>query len=256
MKIAFTGKGGVGKTTLAALAICSLARRGQKVLAVDCDPDSNLAALLGFDDAGHITPIARMKGLIRKRMEVKEGVGPFYKLNPKIDDIPDAFKRKRGTVSALVMGTVERGDGGCMCPESTFLRNLLGRIMLKDDEHVVLDMEAGIEHLGRGTAAACDYLLTVVEPSTRSVETALKIAKLARGIGIRDIYAIANKVRSEDDRSFITRALDRTIMIASVPLSGEIASLDRGGSVVNVKIAEVEELVTGLLTRTHKKPAR
>ena len=149
MKVAFTGKGGVGKTTLAGFFIRSLSSGGKEVLAVDCDPDANLARALGFRDFDKITPIVDMEDMINERMGIKNGQKSFFKLNPKIDDIPDKFSRTKENVKLIVMGTVDKGGEGCMCPESTFLKTLLSHLVLKRDEHMVMDMEAGIEHFGR-----------------------------------------------------------------------------------------------------------
>jgi len=249
MKIAFTGKGGVGKTTLAAILIHNLADKGdEKVLAVDCDPDSNLAGALGFEDAAKITPVCKMKDLIYDRMEIKDKNPLLYKLNPRIDDIPDTFKKRMGNISLLVMGTVEKSGGGCVCPESIFLKNLLNRIMLQKGENIVLDMEAGIEHLGRQTAEVCDYFIIVVEPSSKSVETALKIEKLARGQGIKEIYAVGNKIRSKEDSDFIAEGLRGIRILAEVPFSEEILSLDKHGSVARLKgVAPFENLMSKLM---------
>ena len=248
MKIAFTGKGGVGKTTIAAILIHSLASKGQRVLAVDCDPDSNLAEILGFEDAANITPVSKMKDLIYDRMEIRDKNPNFYKLNPHIEDIPDKFIRVVGNISLLVMGTVESAGGGCVCPESVFLKNLLNRIIIREGENIVLDMEAGIEHLGRRTAEVCDYFIVVVEPSWRSIETALRIEKLARGHGVKDIYAVANKVKFKEDKDYITQKLGNIKLIAAVPFSADILSLDRSGSVGQLKDAGMKDIMECLMS--------
>jgi CO dehydrogenase maturation factor len=202
---------------------------------VDCDPDSNLAAALGFKSSGAITPISGMKDLIYERMEIKDNNPLLYKLNPGIDDIPDAYVRKMGNINILVMGTVNKGGQGCVCPESVFLKNLLGRIMLREDEHVVLDMEAGIEHLGRRTAESCDHFLVVVEPSTNSVETALKIKKLAADLGVKEVCGVANKIRSRQDIDFIKKGLGSLNIVASIPFLDQLLALDKGGSIGQIK---------------------
>jgi len=186
MKIAFTGKGGVGKTTLAGIFIQKLAEDGKEILAVDCDPDSNLARILGFDTSDSITPIVYMKDMINERMGVDEANKTFFKLNPKIDDIPDKFSRAKANIKLIVMGAVEKGGDGCMCPENSFTKSLLRHLMLKRGEHVVMDMEAGLEHFGRGTASACDAVLAVCEPSLNSIETVKKIAVVSKDIGVKN----------------------------------------------------------------------
>ncbi|MFH1868358.1 MAG: AAA family ATPase [Candidatus Omnitrophota bacterium] len=216
MKIAFTGKGGVGKTTLASLFIKTISKDGNEILAVDCDPDSNLARTMGFKGADNIIPIAYMKDMIEERMGVTKGNKSFYKLNPKIDDIPDKFSVTEGNIKLIVMGAVEEGGAGCMCPENTFIKNLLNHIVLERGEHIVMDMEAGVEHFGRGTAESCDFVITVVEPSMNSIATAKRIAGFAKDIGIKKIYALGNKVTSENDKEFIIKNLKNIKLIEAL----------------------------------------
>jgi len=164
MKLAISGKGGVGKTTFAALLARSLEKQGKHVLAIDADPDANFAAALGIEDSDKITPISEMKDLVSERTGAKPGtIGGFFKLNPKVDDLPDALSVKMGNIKLMRLGGVPKGGGGCICPESTLLKALVMHIVLARDEVVVLDMEAGIEHLGRATAQAVDKLIIVVE---------------------------------------------------------------------------------------------
>ena len=173
MKLAVSGKGGVGKTTFAALLIRTLSDQGKHVLAIDADPDANLAAALGIADADRIIPIAEMKELIFERTGAQPGtIGGFFKLNPKVDDLPDTLSAKLDNIKLMRLGGVKKGGGGCMCPESTLLKALVMHIVLARDEVVVMDMEAGIEHLGRATAQAVDKLIVVVEPGRRSIDTA------------------------------------------------------------------------------------
>jgi CO dehydrogenase maturation factor len=205
MKIAVSGKGGVGKTSVAAGLVLLFTKQGKKVIAIDADPDANLAATLGFSSSQRPAPISELKKLILERTGE---VGAFFKLNPKVDDIPDKFSAKRGNVILMEMGTVKRGGSGCVCPESAFLKALLSHIFLNRDEVVIVDMEAGIEHLGRGTAQSVEKFLIVVEPNNTSVDTAKKIKQLAEGLSIKDISVIGNKVRSEEDKDFIKENLN------------------------------------------------
>lgn len=228
MKVAFTGKGGVGKTTLASLFIRALSQDGKEVLAVDCDPDSNLGRTLGFEGADTITPIVHMKEMIHERMGVKEDDKTFYKLNPKIDDIPDKFSQHKGNIKLIVMGTVEGGDTGCMCPENTFVKNLIRHLILRKGEHLVMDMEAGVEHFGRGTAGACDFVLTVVEPSLNSIATAKKISGFAKDIGIKKVYAIGNKIRSGKDTGFIKDTLGGIKVIETIDFDAGFLEWGKG----------------------------
>jgi len=230
MKIAFAGKGGVGKTTLAALFIKALSKDGNKVLAVDCDPVSNLGRMLGVKDADKITPIAEMKKLINERMEASAD-RTLYKLNPRVDDIPDAFAKKQGNISLIVMGTVKTGGSGCMCPESNFLKALLGRLLLSEDESVVMDMEAGVEHLGRGTANFVDTFFIVAEPNIGSIEAAKKIARLASDIGIKNIVVIANKIRKEKEADFVKKNIGPLSLAGIVPFDEEIGEFERGKAI-------------------------
>ncbi|MCQ9207426.1 MAG: AAA family ATPase [Omnitrophica bacterium] len=216
MKIAFTGKGGVGKTTLAGLFIQALAKGEKEVLAVDCDPSINLGRALGLESARKITPIAEMEKLINERMGVSEGNKTFFKLNPKLDDIPDKFAVKSGNIKLIVMGAVEKGGSGCMCPENTFVKNLLSHLILKRGEHLVMDMVAGIEHLGRGTAESCDFVLIVVEPTLDAIGVAKKIRIFARDIGVKKIYAIGNKVRGAEDIEFIKKNIDDITLLDTI----------------------------------------
>ncbi len=204
MKIAVSGKGGVGKTSVAAGLVIFFEKQGKRVIAIDADPDANLAATLGFSISQRPAPISELKKIILERTGE---VGAFFKLNPKVDDIPDKFSAKKGNIRLLEMGTVKKGGSGCVCPESAFLKALLSHIFLNRDEVVVVDMEAGIEHLGRGTAQSVEKFLIVVEPNNTSLDTAKKINFLAEGLGIKDISAIGNKIRSDKDKDFIDKNL-------------------------------------------------
>ncbi len=201
MKIAITGKGGVGKTTIAGAFARLYKDKGYKVLAVDADPDANLgSAIAGVSKIQQeIVPISQMKKLIEERTGAKPGtVGSFFKINPKVDDIPEKLGTELLGIKLLVLGGVEKGGGGCICPESALLRSLLRNLLLERDEVVIMDMEAGIEHLGRGTAESVDVFVIVVEPGLRSIETAKSIRNLARDIGIEKIFLVVNKVRDSE----------------------------------------------------------
>ncbi len=192
-KIAISGKGGVGKTTLAATLARLFARKGYDVLAIDADPSMNLAAALGIRE--NPKPLTDFKELINERAG---GPAGFFKLNPKVDDIVEKFGvTGPDNVKLLVMGTIERGGSGCMCPASSFLKALLRHAILKQESVVILDMEAGIEHLGRGTTKGIDYMLIVVEPGARSIETAARISELARQIGVEKFGVVINKATDE-----------------------------------------------------------
>ncbi|MFH1406552.1 MAG: AAA family ATPase [Candidatus Omnitrophota bacterium] len=202
MKLAISGKGGVGKTTLAAALAIVFAKDKKKVFAIDCDPDANLASAMGYE--GKITPIIEMKKLISERTGAKpQALNSYFKLNPKIDDIPDKFAVRHRDIKILSMGTIKKAGGGCLCPENTFLRNLLAHLIVNRDEVVIMDMVAGCEHLGRATASCVDAMIIVVQPDERSIETAKKIKDLAAGLGIKKVLLVANKIRAKGDKKFI-----------------------------------------------------
>ncbi|MFZ5452928.1 MAG: AAA family ATPase [Thermodesulfobacteriota bacterium] len=227
MKIAISGKGGVGKTTLAALLIKYFANQGKKVLAVDADPDANLALALGVNDPESITPLSMMKDLIAERTDSTPGkMGGFFKMNPKVDDIPEKYSRQLDGVKLIVMGGVKKGGSGCICPESVMLRTLVTHLVLLRNEVVVMDMEAGIEHLGRATAKGVNKLIVVVEPGRRSLETAQQVRKLAQDLGLEKVAVVANKVRHPKDLEFIKEHLQGLPLLGYLPFDERIIEAD------------------------------
>ena len=235
MKLAIVGKGGVGKTTFAAALARRLAALGRPVVAVDADPDGNLASALGVAESSVPQPIAHMRELILERTEAKdEGAGLMFKLNPEVGDLPERFSVDTGGVRLLVLGTVELGGKGCMCPEGAVLKALMQHLLLRVEDHVILDMEAGLEHMGRASATGVDAMIAVVEPGMRSVQTATRIQKLAKDIGIKRTFVVANKVSRKDQRESITGALSGQILIGMLPYSAELARADLEGRSVDV----------------------
>ncbi len=227
MKIAISGKGGVGKTLLAAFLSHSFAESGYSVIAIDADPDANLAATLGFPNPTEITPISELNDLIEERTGARPGQSaPFFKLNPRVDDLPDSYSVKRDGIKLMVMGRIKRGGTGCYCPEGTLLQALLTHLLIQRDEVVILDMEAGIEHLARGTAKAVDKLIIVVEPGRRSIETARTITKLAQDIGLRSIAVVGNKIQNQTEQEFIISSLPDHEFLGFIPYDQAIVAAD------------------------------
>jgi CO dehydrogenase maturation factor len=231
MKLAIVGKGGVGKTTLAGLLARSYAEGGSRVLAIDADPDANFASALGISSqqAASIQPISKMKELAKERTGASEGYGSLFILNPKVDDLPERFFVEHKGVSLLVMGTVDQGGSGCVCPEHTLVRTLMKHLLLDRNDVVILDMEAGIEHLGRATAESVDALIVVVEAGQRSLQTAAQIERLAADIGIRNIVYVASKVQGESDREFIEHAVPPEKFLGTLSMNERIREADRKG---------------------------
>lgn len=228
MKLAISGKGGVGKTTLTALLAKAFSNKGYRVLAIDADPDANLAAALGLEDPDSIQPIAEMGELILERTGVKPGtIGGLFTMNPKVDDLPEKLSAEVHGIKLMRMGTVKKGGGGCVCPESTLLRALIQHLLIDSKEIVLMDMEAGIEHLGRGTAGFVDRLIIVVEPGRRSLETAEKIRQLASQIHLEKIAAVGNKIRTEADSTFILENMRGIPVIGFLPFLESIIQADR-----------------------------
>ncbi len=230
MKIAVTGKGGVGKTTFSATIARLYAEEGKHVLAADVDPDANLGLALGFseEELAEITPISRMRKLVEERTEATPD-HQFYKLNPKVDDIPDTYGKLKNGVRLLVLGTVETGGGGCVCPEHVMLKRIINNLVLRRDDVVVLDMEAGLEHLGRGTTEGVDCFVVVIEPGARSIQTYKNVKRLASDLGVKQVRVVANKVRNEEDEVFIRDRIPADDLLGFIHYNTEIIDADRKG---------------------------
>ena len=232
MKIAVTGKGGVGKTTLSSVLARLYAEEGRRVLAADVDPDANLGLALGFseDELEKLTPLSEMSDLIAERTGTgKESFGKLFKLNPKVDDIPDRFALEKNGVKLLIMGTVETGGSGCVCPEHVLLKRVISNLVVGRDEVVILDMEAGLEHLGRGTADFVDRFIVVIEPGARSIQTYKKVKQLAADIGVKKISVVANKVRGEQDMEFLQSRIPKDELLGFISYSDDVIGSDRRG---------------------------
>lgn len=232
MKIAVTGKGGVGKTTLSAILARLYAQQGKGVLTADVDPDANLGAALGFtqEEIDSITPISRMTDLIAERTgATKETFGKFFRINPRVDDIPDRFSLEKHGVKLLVMGTVDNAGNGCVCPENVMIKRILSHLVLRRDEVVIMDMEAGLEHLARGTTDFVDRFIVVIEPGERSIQTYRKVKSLAQELGVNRVSVVANKIRSEADREFVSQRIPESELLGFISYNDDTAEADRCG---------------------------
>jgi len=253
MKIAISGKGGVGKTLLAALLSKNFTQSGYSVLAIDADPDANLAATLGFPQADKIVPISEMKDLIAERTGAEPGKsGGFFKLNPKVSDLPEKYWVEHDGIKLMVMGRAKRGGSGCYCAENVLLKALVSHLLLARNEVIILDMEAGIEHLGRATASAVDKLLVVVEPGRRSLETAQMIKKLSQDIGLNNVVLVGNKLRSPAEKELMVSLLPGFEFLGFIPYDQAIVDADLANSSVvdssEPVIGEARHIYQALLT--------
>ncbi|OVE82161.1 hypothetical protein BVY04_01890 [bacterium M21] len=254
MKLAISGKGGVGKSTLAAAFSMMMAQRGRNVLAVDADPDANLAGALGMtrEEQDKIIPISEQKALVEERTGAKvKQYGQMFKLNPEVADIADTYAYKQKGVSLVVLGAAEEGGGGCACPESVLLRALVTDLVLFKDDALVMDMEAGVEHLGRATVRGVDVLLIVVEPGQNSIDCANRVIRMAAEIGLTNVQIIANKVESPEDEAFIRKALPECPFLGAIPYVSAIRRADRDGQTILDAVdadltAKLEEMLNKL----------
>ena len=230
MKIAVTGKGGVGKTTLSSTLARLYAAEGRPVLAADVDPDANLGLALGLtqDEVNSIVPISKMRKLVEERTGAN-AANKIFKLNPQVSDIPDKFSKMINGVKLLVMGTVETGGSGCVCPEHVMLKAILSNLILRKEDVVIMDMEAGLEHLGRGTASFMDQFIVVVEPGARSIQTYEKVKVLAADIGVYKINVVGNKVRGAEDEEFLRSRIPAENLLGFIHYNEEVIDADRRG---------------------------
>jgi CO dehydrogenase maturation factor len=230
LKLALCGKGGVGKTTVAALLVRKLAEEGSRVVAVDADPVPSLAAALGFPRDLHLEPVSALKELVNERTGAQPGWGTYFRLNPKVDDLPERLGATRGNIRLLVMGTVDKGGSGCVCPESVMLKALVSHLLLQPGEAVVMDMEAGVEHLGRGTAATVDRMIVVADCGQRSHDAARRIRGLAADLGVESLGLIVNRVRSPAEADQVRASLPELEFLGALPYDPAILDADRIGT--------------------------
>jgi len=231
LKIAVAGKGGSGKTLVASTLSRLLARTGFDVLAVDVDTTLNLAAALGIPEELRrtIVPLVENREIIEERAALRGGA---FRLNPQVNDLVDKIAvTGPDRVKLMVVGTVRDAGSGCMCPANALIRGLLQHLVLGERVAVVMDMEAGLEHLGRSTIRGFDALLIVTEPSVKSVEVSLKIAELAGKLAVRNTWLIGNKVESAEDERFLVDELSAHSLTpkALIPYDRSIMEADRNG---------------------------
>jgi CO dehydrogenase maturation factor len=227
MKIAISGKGGVGKTLLASLLAKIFSESGYSVLAIDADPDANLAANLGFPHPERITPISELYDLIEERTGARPGQSAtLYKLNPRVDDIPEKYSAILDGIKLMVMGYMKQGGAGCYCPENALLQALVAHFLLQRNEVVIMDMEAGIEHLTRGTSKAVNKLIIVVEPGRRSIETAQRIIELAKDLEMKNLAIVGNKIHNPSQKDFISKSLPGMEFLGFIPYDDAIVDAD------------------------------
>lgn len=232
MKIAVTGKGGVGKTTVSSILSHLYASEGKRVIAVDADPDANLASALGVprEAAEGIRPIAELNELIEERTGAKPGAsGSIFKINPKVDDLPEEIGYKMDGITLLIMGKSKGAATGCYCPENVLLRTLLRHLVIQRNEVVIVDMEAGIEHLTRGTAGSVDAFIVVIEPGQRSIQTAGVVREMAEGLGVKSVFVVANKVRGQEDLDFVKKGIGEMELAGHISFHHSIMEADIKG---------------------------
>jgi len=241
-KIAIGGKGGVGKTTVCAVWAQLFAQDGFDVLAIDADPNTNLASAFGLSSEQNPESLIKMKQLIAERTGAgKDAIGTYFKLNPKVSDLPQKHWLEVNGVKLLVLGAITQAGMGCACPEGAFLKALLTHTILQRQELVLVDLAAGLEFMGRASVLGIDALIIVVEPGGRSIETANNVVKMARELGIKNVAAIANKITETAQMDVIKSQLKETVLLGTLRYSRSLQEADLKRAPVFGADAEVTE---------------
>ncbi len=257
MKLAVTGKGGVGKTTVSALLAHAFKSAGHSVVAIDCDPDSNLLACMGYPHPEKVKPLVELHALIEEKMGVKPGTtGGMFRLNPFVEDIPQRYAVEIDGIRVLVAGAVKKGGAGCYCPENSLIRALIAHLLVDETSDLVLDMEAGVEHLSRGTIGTVDALLIVVEPGLRSVETAIRVRDLARDLGLKRVIALGNKIQNEYDIGFLRKAMRDIELVGFLPFDVRIREAEIAGRPVVSASEQMRRAIHDVVTAVEAKTAK
>lgn len=263
LKIAIGGKGGVGKTTVCAVWAELFAEDGREVLAIDADPNTNLASAFGILSEQSPEPLIKMKQLIAERTATgKDAVGTYFKLNPKVSDLPEKYwlevepvgnsimgknskniSNRAGKLKLLVLGAITQAGAGCACPEGAFLKTLLTHTILQRQEVVLVDLAAGVEFMGRASVQGIDALVVVVEPGGRSIETAINIARMGKELGIKHVAAVANKITETAQTDVIKSQLKNVALLGSLRYSRSVQEADlRRTPVIEADAELVEQL--------------
>jgi CO dehydrogenase maturation factor len=243
LKIAVSGKGGVGKTLVSGTLAGYFAKKGYKVMAIDADPSPNLALTLGIpvEEANKIVPISENAELLDAK--TRTDYPGVYKLHFRVDDIVEenGMKSPYG-VNLLVMGTIKSAGSGCACGANAVIRELLRHLIVERDEIVVVDMEAGVEHMGRGTASQVDVMLIVADSSRKSLEIAKRLSGLAHEAGIKNVFIVGNRVRDSEEKELITDFTEKNglPLLALIPYDDTVIKADRVGE-APLKYAETSE---------------
>jgi CO dehydrogenase maturation factor len=162
-----------------------------------------------------------------------------FKMNPDVADVAERFGTPRGGVSLLVLGAVNKGGSGCACPENTFIKALVTDMVLYKKDTLVMDMEAGIEHLGRATTRGVDLMIAVAEPGQRAADCVANVTRMAADIGLKRVAAVGNKIRGPEDEAFLRAALPDLEFLAMIPYTEALRAADRDGmSVMDAAAAD------------------